>query len=357
MPHDHKSYLQKCIVLALEQLGDTAPNPSVAAIIVKDGEIIGSGVHQGSGMLHAEPLAIAAAGAAAQDSTIYVSLEPCAHYGKTPPCTQAILQAGIKQVYYAHHDVDVRVCGAGRRFLLAHGIGCELIALSEAKILYRYYDFWQQHNRPWVTAKLALSADYKVATANKEPIAISGEVAKHYSHQMRKQHDAILSTAITVNNDDPSFNVRLDGVTEQKPLFIIDSKLQINIAAKIWHTAKNITLFYTADAPKENISKLNARGATCVAVATSADGKINLAAVLDYIGTRGVHALWVEVGPACLHGFYQQQLLQRLILFVSSKELGAECYGAEWLADAMTKHDSLQSELGLDVMYDFCFIH
>lgn len=313
-------------------------------------------MHQGAGTLHAEPLAIAAAGSEAHGGTLYVSLEPCAHYGRTPPCTQAILQAGIKQVYYAHHDVDARVCGAGRKFLLEQGIGCELIALPEAKVLYRYYDFWQQHNRPWVTAKIAVSADYKVATANKTPVAISGVIANRYSHEMRKQHDAILSTVVTVNNDDPNFNVRLDDTIEQKPIFILDSKLQINIAAKIWRTAKNITLFYTAHAPKENISKLNAMGATCVAVASGEDDTINLAAVLDYIGAAGVQALWVEVGPICLQSLYQQQLLQRLIIFGGAEELGAKYYGAEWLADVIVRHDFLQSALGLDIMYDFCFM-
>ena len=354
----HKSpqeYLLQCIAMASSKIGLCAPNPPVAALVVKDDVVLGLGVHQGAGTLHAEPIALQDAGAAARGAAIYVSLEPCAHYGRTPPCVEAILQAGIKEVYYAHHDVDKRVRGAGREFLLANGIKCELVRMAEADELYRYYDYWQRHKLPWIAAKLAVSADYKVAAADKSPLQISGVEANLYTQQQRLQHDAILSTVATVNNDNPSFNVRLESGCVAKPVFILDSKLQIRHNAKLWQTAKDITLFYAAGVDEGHLSEFVAKGANCVPVQLDAAGELSLTAVLQYIGSQGMHALWVEVGPRCLRSFYQQGLLQRMIVYKSEQALGQSYSGCDWLAAVLADDRFDKGRLGADFLFDGLF--
>ena len=351
----HEVKLQQCCELAMQRLGRCAPNPSVAALVVRDGEVIASGVHQGAGTLHAEPVALNAAGKAAAGATLYVSLEPCSHYGRTPPCVAAIVAAGISKVYYTHGDIDSRVAGRGANYLREHGIYCEQIEIAESKLLYRYYDYWQRTSLPWVSAKLALSADYKIATADKKPIAISAAVANAYTQLQRAQHDAVLTTATTVNNDNPRLNARLPDETLQKKVFVLDSELKINTAAQLWQTAEELVIFHAETADTARLQQLQAKGALCVALPASSQG-LDLVAALKYIGAAGCHALWVEVGAKCLHGFYDARLLQTLVLYVSQQKLGADAYASTVTPERVAGYSSVQQiKLGDDTMYEYLF--
>ena len=351
----HKFKLQQCCKLAMQKLGSCAPNPSVAALVVRDGAIIAAGVHQGAGTLHAEPIALKRASEQAEGAILYVSLEPCSHYGRTPPCVAAIVAAGISEVYYAHGDIDSRVAGRGASYLRKHGIYCEQIEIPESKLLYRYYDYWQRTKLPWVTAKLALSADYKIAAADKSPIAISGSEANAYTQLQRAQHDAILTTATTVNNDNPRLNARLPAETLQKKVYVLDRELKIKDDLQLWHTAEKLIIFHAEVADTTRLQQLQSKGAVCVLLPTNALG-LDLAAALEYIGGQGCHALWVEVGARCLQSFYAAGLLQRLIFYVATQKLGSDAYAGIITPEAVAGYSSMQQGvLGDDTLYEYLF--
>ena len=217
----HKHWLLETLQLAKKREGFCAPNPAVGAVVVKNNQLISAGYHYGAGHPHAEVGALDAAGDQAQGADLYVSLEPCCHQGRTPPCTEKIKAAGIARVFFAFLDPNPIVAGRGQAVLKDSGIACEHTPINEINDFYRAYCYWTTHKKPLVTAKLAITADGYVANADGSPLAITGEECRVFTHENRLRSDAILSNTQTIIADDPQMNVRLNNKIVKKPLYLL----------------------------------------------------------------------------------------------------------------------------------------
>ncbi len=315
--------MKKALLLAETMRGFCAPNPSVGAILVKNGKIISQGVHHGPGTLHGEAEAIKTCDRKAEGSTLYVTLEPCCHHGRTPPCTDLIIQSKIKAVYFGYQDPNPIVAGKGIKQLKAAGIECHQMAMPEIDEFYRSYTYWTRHRRPWVVAKIAMSLDGKIAGPHGKPIVLTGKKLQRYTHEWRKKSDAILTTVKTIINDDPKMNVRLEGKAIKKRVYVIDSNLQLPHSATLLKTAKEIILFHSSQIDKKNLEKWDKKNSRCVAIPEEAGG-LNLEAILAEIGRDGVHDLWVEAGGRLFTALFNQGLLNRALVCVAPKIVGSE---------------------------------
>lgn len=324
----HNIYLTQALALAEIRRGFCAPNPAVGAVLVKNSQVIATGYHWASGHPHAEAAALQSLDVDAKDATLYVTLEPCCHTNKkTPPCTELLIQRGIKQVFYGFRDPNPEVAGRGEAILLAAGINCAQISLPAIDAFYASYQHWWQTRKPVVTAKLALSLDGKIAGANGQRIAITGNEAQQFTHQQRKRADAILTTARTIQNDDPLLNVRLDNEEHRKPLYILDRELNTPPTAKIFHSAARVTLFHSATANSEKIQLFTQQGVRCHTIECTLEG-LNLAEVIAQIGRDGAHDLWIEAGGRCFEAFANENLLQRAFIYLAPKWLGTDAQTA-----------------------------
>jgi diaminohydroxyphosphoribosylaminopyrimidine deaminase/5-amino-6-(5-phosphoribosylamino)uracil reductase len=319
----HTTYLQQALTLAQIRRGFCAPNPAVGAVVVQNEVVVATGYHFASGCPHAEAEALNKL----QDNditnaTLYVTLEPCCHtQKKTPPCTELIIRRGIKKVIYAFRDPNPLVAGLGEKKLREAGIECLQVALPEIDSFYASYQHWWQTKTPYVTAKLALSLDGKIAGMHGERVVITGEAAQQFTHQQRKLADAILTTAKTIHADNPLLNVRLENQTLKKPIYILDSHLSLLSRANIFSTAEKITIFHRKDiVPKNNAARF---------VAVEHNGEyLDLNEILRIIGQDGIHDLWVEAGGTCFTNFLQAQLLQCAFVYIAPKLLGCHAQAA-----------------------------
>lgn len=313
-------WLRHALKLAEQGRGFCAPNPAVGAVIVGDGKLLASGVHQGPGAAHAEIVALQEISSIPVDATLYVTLEPCCHWGKTPPCTDAIIQRGIKRVVYGLQDPDLRVLGKGAAALTAAAVACEYLPLPEIKTFYQSYSYWQVNRLPYVTAKLALSFDGKIAGLDGKPIQITGPMISQLTHRWRRHCDAMLTTCKTICCDNPQLNVRDKGEVLAKPLYILDRRLDIPSSARVWQTAKTVTLFYQNDYPV-NRDRVERLGARCVPVPAVESG-LSLSAVFAEIGSDGIHELGIEAGGVLMTTLLTEQLLQQATFYFAPKWLG-----------------------------------
>ncbi len=343
-------YLEIVLELAKNRRGFCFPNPSVGSLIVRDNTILATGYHLQAGAPHAERHALQKIAMQAPGATLYVTLEPCCHWGRTPPCTDAIIQSGISRVVYAYRDPNPVVSGQGELQLREAGILCEHISLPEIDHFYESYAHWLTTKRPFVTAKIAMSSDGKIAGVNGEPVRLTGPVADEFTHQHRKQSDAILTTVKTIIQDNPQLNARSNGslhlsdlekqacYLEQregslhlvqddsmmrvspKPLYILDRQLRLPLTARVLETAQSITLFHGPHIDIYQKEKLEAKDIRCIEVAETVDG-LNLGDALDVIGQDGIHDLWVEAGGSCFSSFVKQSLLQRAFMYVAPRKL------------------------------------
>lgn len=310
---DHRYYLLEALQYAKIQTGFCAPNPAVGAVIVQNNTIISTGFHLGAGHAHAEADALKKLHHHAAGATLYVTLEPCCHFGRTPPCTDLIKKTGIAKVYFGFLDPNPVVSGKGALILNQSGIICQQIILSEINLFYEPYDYWTKNKKPIVAAKLAVSADYHVARAH-----ITGVQCDLLTQQYRKKSDAILTTINTVLSDNPSLNVRFNHTVIAKPIYILDSTCRLPCDAKIWKTAKSITIFYSQKANQSSVEKLMQQGARCILINENVFG-LNLDAILSQIGNDGFQTLWIEAGKTCFDSFLKQDLLHQAIIYVSTK--------------------------------------
>lgn len=317
----HTAYLLNALAWAKKRQGFCAPNPAVGAVVVRKGQIIAYGYHWKAGDPHAE--AVALSQLTVEETTgadLYVTLEPCAHYGKTPPCTDLILHHQLKQVYYGFKDPNPQVCGQGEKLLRDHQIPCTQIVVPAIQEFYRAYAHWTRYRTPWVTAKLALSLDGKIAGSQGRSVAITGEKTRQFTHQQRAESDAILTTVTTVLCDDPQLNVRLD-TTWSKPIYLLDRQLHFPLGARLMQTADTITVFHDPSASPERRAQFTQKGLTCIPV-------IDPHEVLSYIGERGVHRLWMETGGKCFESWLSQNHIQQAYIYVALKWLGSQAQSA-----------------------------
>lgn len=313
---EDRVYLQKALVMAELRKGFCAPNPSVGAVIVKDNIIIATGHHEAAGHAHAEIAALETLNHKAHNATLYVTLEPCCHWGKTPPCTEALIQSGIKRVVYAYKDPNPIVAGKGEAILLKAGLQCEHIPLPEINTFYKSYAHWHQTQTPFVTAKIAMTLDGKIAGKQNSPLLITGDPLKELTHHHRKKTDAILTTSKTIIQDNPQLNARFLTETVSKPLYILDSQLNLPLTATIFSTAKSLVIFHAKNAPSDRLNQLLEREVRCYAIAENRDG-LSLPDVLLQIGKDGVQDLWIEAGAKCFSAFIQHKLLQRILIYMA----------------------------------------
>lgn len=260
-------YMQRAVALARQALGNTSPNPAVGVVIVKDGAIVGEGHTQPAGGWHAEVMALRQAGEAARGGTIYVSLEPCCHHGRTPPCTQAIITAGLTEVHIATLDPNPLVSGRGKAALEAAGIRTQVGEHEEEALeLNEAYCKFITSRLPFVTAKFAMSLDGKIATKTGDSRWITGEEARRYVHRLRSTSDAIMVGVNTIISDDPQLTAREDideGADQlRQPLrVIVDSRGRIPASARIFHMPGKTLIAVTASVEPAKERELREAGA------------------------------------------------------------------------------------------------
>ncbi len=308
-------HMRHALTLAERALGAVAPNPAVGCVIVRDGVIVGRGWTQRGGRPHAEAVALKQAGCVARGATAYVTLEPCAHLGQTPPCANALVEAGIKRVVAAVEDPDPRVSGRGYAILREAGIAVKTdIVRDEAAALNAGFFLRVTKKRPLVTLKIAVSADNKIARSPGGGQWITGEEARRFGHLLRARHDAILAGIETVLADDPELTCRIPGLEDRSPVrIVLDSALRLPPNSKLVRSARKVPLIvFTA---REGGTQLIAAGAEVVRVAPDAQGRPDLRAVLAELAQRGITRLLVEGGTAVENAFLAQGLADRLEIF------------------------------------------
>jgi diaminohydroxyphosphoribosylaminopyrimidine deaminase/5-amino-6-(5-phosphoribosylamino)uracil reductase len=317
--------MELALSLGRRGLGRTWPNPAVGAVIVKDGVILGRGWTQQGGRPHAETEALKRAGKAAKGATLYVTLEPCSHHGKTPPCAEAIIRAGIARVVSALDDPNPEVAGRGYAMLRDKGIAVESgLGAEEAARTHVGHIRRMREGRPQVLLKLAVSADGKAGLAGRKPAGITGEAARGRVHRMRAENDAILVGIGTVLSDDPHLTCRLPGMLGRSPVrVVLDAKLRVPLSTSIIGTAREIPTWVfcaaTASAMAEDI--LKAKGVEVFRVEAK-DGRLDLVAVLKALAGRGITRLMVEGGPTVAAALVQAGLVDEAALFRSPNPIG-----------------------------------
>lgn len=322
-------YMREAIRLSETHVGRTGPNPSVGCVIVKDGEIVGRGVTALGGRPHAEPQAIAEAGERARGATAYVTLEPCSHHGKTPPCANAIVAAGIARVVVAVADPDPRVSGRGLKILADADIEVTIgILQKEARRAMAGYLTRQTKGRPQVTLKLAVSADGMLGRLGEGQVAITGPEARADVHRLRSESDAILVGIGTALADDPELTVRLPGLEDASPIrIVLDRRAELPPTSKLAATAKNVPVIAAVAAGSSgHRSALQDLGVEVV----DAGGIEDLLALL---AQRGVSSLMVEGGARVASDLLARGLVDRIHLYDSSVTIGPDGIASPITAD------------------------
>jgi diaminohydroxyphosphoribosylaminopyrimidine deaminase/5-amino-6-(5-phosphoribosylamino)uracil reductase len=343
---DDARFMALALMLGRRGLGCTWPNPAVGAVVVKDGVIVGRGWTQPGGRPHAETEALRRAGAAARGPTLYATLEPCSHHGKTPPCVDAIIAAGITRVVSAMADPNPEVAGAGHWRLAEAGVVVEVgIGADEARRAHAGHIRRMQDGRPNVLLKLAVSADGKVALADRKPTAITGGPARNRVHLMRAMNDALLTGIGTVLADDPLLTCRLTGMHSPVRV-VLDATLRLPVASRLVESARRVPLWVVTGegGTAERAQALTAKGVE-VLRAPMSGGRLELDAVLKLLAGRGITRLMVESGPILATSFLRADLVDEAAVFQAPTAIGLD--GIDALdglpLDALTRSPRLRS--------------
>jgi len=325
-------------------LGSVWPNPAVGCVLVREGRIVGRGWTQPGGRPHAEVEALRRAGAAALGATAYVTLEPCAHYGHTPPCTMALLQTGIRRAVIATTDPDPRVDGRGVEQLRQAGVEVTVgLCGPEAEAINAGFIASKRTGRPLVTLKVATSLDGKIATRTGESRWITGAPARAHGHLLRRSHDAIMVGSGTAVTDDPELTCRLPGADNHRRVrIVLDRRLRLDPASKLASSAREVPtwLFTGPDAVRDKLAALRALGVETFPVAL-VDGRLDLGEVLAAIAARGITRVLVEGGAELATSLLRQRRVDRLAWYRAPLLIGDDGraaigpLGTDALADAL----------------------
>lgn len=338
------AHMDAALQLARRGLGAVWPNPAVGCVIVKDGQVVGRGWTQPGGRPHAETEALKRAGDAARGATAYVTLEPCSHHGKTPPCADALIAAGIARVVAALGDPDPRVSGAGFAKLRNAGIAVvENVRLREAAELNEGFLRRVREGRPLVTFKMATTLDGRIATHKGESRWITGETARANAHALRLSHDAILVGSGTATADNPMLDVRLpgtEGVTRVRA--VVDGRLRTQLTSKLVASAKTVPtwFFVRADADAARAKVFAECGVELVRLPPEPSGFLAPAAILAEMGKRGLTRVLLEGGGYLAAAFLRANLVDRIVRFGSGSVIGGDGlavvapFGVDRLANA-----------------------
>lgn len=318
-----EAVMRKVLALAEQGSATTQPNPRVGCIIVNNGEVVGQGYHHVAGDLHAERVALADAGDRARGATAYVNLEPCCHQGRTPPCTDSLINAGVTKVVSAMSDPNPRVGGSGYELLNNAGIEVvDGVLEQEAKWLNRGFVSRMVRKQPWVKLKSAATLDGRTAAFDGKSKWITGRDARADVQTIRSECSAVLTGIGTVLADDPSLNVRLDGDEVRQPMrIVLDSKLQTPLDSKIIGDDQKLVIF-TLSQDLDKVGVLIEQGAEVIQLPETRSGQLDLAAVLRELAKWECNEVLVEAGQTLSGAFLQQGLVDELILFYAGSLLG-----------------------------------
>lgn len=324
VPVSPQSAMRRALELAALGAASTQPNPRVGCVIVRDGRVVGEGWHRRAGEPHAEVHALAQAGALARGADVYVTLEPCNHHGRTPPCVDALIAAGVARVHAAVVDSDPRTAGAGLARLQSAGIEvAHGLCADEARAQNRGFFSRLQRGRPWLTLKLAASLDGRTALANGESRWITGPAARADVHRLRAEAGAVLVGADTALADDPALTVRdwqpaAPASMRVPDRVVLDSRARVPAGAKLWADDGARRFWLTAEegAAPDGVQR--------IAVARTAAGHLDLAAALRGLAQREVGELLVEAGPQLAGALIAAGLVDELIVYVAPTLLGAD---------------------------------
>jgi diaminohydroxyphosphoribosylaminopyrimidine deaminase/5-amino-6-(5-phosphoribosylamino)uracil reductase len=341
-----RRFMQLALTLGRRGLGRTWPNPAVGAVVVKDGVIVGRGRTQPGGRPHAEPEALRRAGEAARGATLYVTLEPCSHHGKSPPCADAIIAAGISRVVAAIEDPNPEVAGRGHARLRAAGITVDVGLFADDAARDHAGHFRRiRDRRPHVILKLAVSADDRIAASGRKPVAITGEAAQARVHLLRAQSDAILVGIGTVLSDNPLLTCRLPGMSARSPVrLVLDHSLRIPGDSRMVHSARQTPLWMVAselaDAPAA--ARLAAAGAQIIRIprAGASERDLDLPTLLHALAERGITRLMVEGGSRVASSFVSADLADEIWLLRGPAAIGTDGVAA---LDALPLSEITQS--------------
>jgi diaminohydroxyphosphoribosylaminopyrimidine deaminase/5-amino-6-(5-phosphoribosylamino)uracil reductase len=335
-------FMAAALALGRRNLGLTAPNPSVGAVIVQGERVVGAGATAPGGRPHAETMALAEAGAQAKGATVYVTLEPCSHHGRTPPCADALIAAGVARVVCALEDADGRVAGRGFARLRAAGIAVELgVGAETARRDHLGHILRVTAGRPMVMLKLARTADGYAAGDEHDPrLAITGEIANRRTQTLRAMHDAIMIGVGTALGDDPLLTVRQNGLEQKSLRVVLDSALRLLPESRLCARAQSYpTLVVTTPAASpEREAALRARGVEVERV--GGGGRVDLGEALRLLGSRGITRVFSEGGPSVGSALIREGLADEVALFTAHKPLGRPGRPA-LTADALAALDDL----------------
>jgi len=356
---EDERFMAAAIRLCRRNLGLTSTNPSVACLIVKDGVIIGSAVTAPGGRPHAETQALAAAGEAARGATAYVTLEPCSHHGKTPPCSEALIAAGVARVVVAVTDPDERVAGRGLAMLRDAGIAVETGVMEDAgrEALAAYLNR-QTKRRPYVTLKLAVSADGMLGRLGEGQVAITGPVSRGQVHVLRAEMDAILVGIGTALADDPELTCRLPGLEARSPVrIVLDPRLELPAASKLAQTARQVPVIAVTEKDGKDdpafVARQSALEALGVEVLICDPRKLD--ALLAALATRGISSLLVEGGARTAQSFLDAGLIDRILLFSGVLTIGKGGVESPFVSGRMPDGFQLRhvARYGADVLQEY----
>lgn len=316
---------EQFLLAALEQAhlgrGRCAPNPSVGAVAVQHGRIIAQNYHRGAGTAHAERLLLDELPPNLPGVSLYVTLEPCNHWGKTPPCVDALIQYGVEQVFFAYRDPNPLVAqNSSTDYLQQHGIKVHHLPLAVIDEFYRSYTHWTLTQKPFVTVKMAQSLDGKIGSVTGLRLHLSNNACAKFTHEQRAATDIILTTAKTILLDQPKMNVRLAGQEWMKPLAILDNALILPQNASIFTTTHHCHLFHQEGvSPHESVG---ARPTISYHPIPSKQGRLDLDALIQELGLLGYHDVWVEAGAELFRSLHQERLVNRTYLYLVPTHVG-----------------------------------
>lgn len=320
-------FMKTALELAEKGRGCTSPNPMVGAVVVKDGRITGKGWHEFAGGLHAEVNALNDAGESAKGADLYVTLEPCNHYGRTPPCTQKILESGISRVIVAMNDPNPDVKGGGNEYLRAKGISVTTgVCEKEALVLNEAFVKYVRTKEPFVIVKCAATLDGRIATRTGDSKWVSGEESRSFVHELRHRADGIMVGIGTVVSDDPSLTTRMEGRKGKDPArIILDSRLSISENAKVLHLQSEAdTIIVTGeDIAEDKKKKLKGKGIRVIS-APLKNGRISLKQLMGRLGYIGITSLLIEGGSRVIASAFQARIVDKIMFFYAPKILGGD---------------------------------
>lgn len=352
-------FMARAVALARRGLGRTSPNPPVGAVVVRGGRIVGEGWHRRAGGPHAEVVALRRAGARARGATLYVTLEPCSHFGRTPPCARAVIAAGVARVVVAVGDPNPRVRGRGVRALRAAGIAVEIGLLGDAAAeVSAWFRHWVVRRRPYVLLKLAASLDGRIATASGASRWVSGAPARRWVHALRNRVDAVMVGAGTVLADDPALTCRVRGGRDPHRV-VVDGRLRVSPRAAIFRGGSSASTFVatTAAASRHRRRALERAGAQVLELPGRA-GRLRIGALLAALGARGVVSVLIEGGGELAAAALRERVVDRLLVVSAPLVLGGDgramlgALGVRRLARAPRLRHPRVTPLGRDLLWD-----